>query len=415
MTAIRIIRSSETSAVDRLINVERGHDGPIAQRVGEIVARVRQVGDRALLSYARRFDKLRRPLELTSREIREGALRAPVPVRRAIRKAADHIRTLARKQVPRSFRVTMAPGVIVEQRATPLDRIGCYVPGGRYPLPSSLLMTAIPARVAGVADVIVACPRPEPAVLAAALEAGVTRLFQMGGAHAIAAMAYGTETVPRVDKIVGPGNQYVAAAKALVSRDCGIDFYAGPTEILVVSDDGPAEWIAADLIAQAEHDVDARALFVTCRRSLAREVAAAVTRQMPAEGPARQSLVRHGGIIVTRNEAESVKLANRIAPEHLVCTSERVARAVRCAGAIFIGPYTAQVAGDYAIGSNHVLPTSGAARFRGGLSATDFVRITSVQRLTSRGLAALAPTVITLARAEGLSGHAASIEVRLRQ
>lgn len=415
MTAIRIIRSSETSAVDRLINVERGHDSPIEQRVGEIVTRVRQVGDRALLGYARRFDKLRRPLELTSREIREGALQAPTPIRRAIRKAADHIRALARKQVPRSFRVTTAPGVTVEQRATPLDRIGCYVPGGRYPLPSSLLMTAIPARVAGVADVIVACPRPEPAVLAAAVEAGVTRFFQMGGAHAIAAMAYGTETVPRVDKIVGPGNQYVAAAKALVSRDCGIDFYAGPTEILVVSDDGPAEWIAADLIAQAEHDVDARALFVTCRRSLAREVAAAVARQMPAEGPARQSLVSHGGIIVTRNEAESVTLANRIAPEHLVCTSERVARAVRCAGAIFIGPYTAQVAGDYAIGSNHVLPTSGAARFRGGLSAADFVRVTSVQRLTSRGLAALAPTVITLARAEGLSGHAASIEVRLRQ
>jgi histidinol dehydrogenase len=261
--------------------------------------------------------------------------------------------------------------------------------------------------------VIVACPRPEPAVLAAAVEAGVTRLFQMGGAQAIAAMAYGTKTVPRVDKIVGPGNQYVAAAKALVSRDCGIDFYAGPTEILVVSDDGPAEWIAADLIAQAEHDVDARALFVTCNRSLAREVAAAVTRQVPAEGPARQSLASRGGIIVTRNETESIALANRIAPEHLVCTSERVARAVRCAGSIFIGPYTAQVAGDYAIGSNHVLPTSGAARFRGGLSAADFVRVTSVQRLTSRGLAALAPTVVTLARAEGLTAHAASIEVRM--
>ena len=413
MTAIRIVRSSDRAAVDRLINVERGPDGAIEHRVGEIVERVRRIGDRALLRYARQFDNLRRPLELTSREIREGAERAPAPVRRALREAADHIRAVARRQVPGSFRVTTAPGVVVTQRVTPLDRVGCYVPGGRYPLPSSLLMTAISARVAGVADVIVACPRPEPSVLAAASEAGVTRLFQMGGAQAIAAMAYGTDTVPRVDKIVGPGNQYVAAAKALVSRDCGIDFYAGPTEILVLLDDGPARWIAADLIAQAEHDVDARALFVTCNRSLARDVAAAVTRQMPAEGPARQSLASHGGIIVTRNETESVALANRIAPEHLVCASERVARAVRCAGAIFIGPYTAQVAGDYAIGSNHVLPTSGAARFRGGLSAADFVRVTSVQRMTSRGLSALAPTVVTLARAEGLTGHAASIEVRM--
>ena len=414
MTAIRIIRSGETSAVDRLINVERERGGAIEERVGQIVARVRRGGDRALVGYARRFDKLRRPIELTAREVREGALRTPPAVRRAIREAADHIRAVARKQVPRSFRVTIAPGVVVEQRVTPLDRVGCYMPGGRHPLPSSLLMTAIPARVTGVADVIVACPRPEPAVLAAAVEAGVTRLFQMGGAHAIAAMAYGTETVPRVDKVVGPGNQYVTAAKELVSRDCGIDFRAGPTEILVVSDDGPAEWIAADLIAQAEHDVDARALFVTSNRGLARDVAAAVTRRLPAEGPARQSLASRGGIIVTRSETESVALANRMAPEHLVCTSERVARAVRCAGAIFIGPHTAQVAGDYAIGSNHVLPTSGAARFRGGLSAADFARVTSVQRLTPRGLAALAPTVVTLARAEGLTSHAASIEIRMK-
>jgi histidinol dehydrogenase len=414
MTAIRVLRSGETSAINRLINVDREHDVAIQKRVDQIVARVRRGGDRALVGYARRFDDLRRPIELTAREVHEGALRTPTAVRRAIREAADHIRTVARKQVPRSFRVTIAPGVVVEQRVTPLDRVGCYVPGGRYPLPSSLLMTAIPARVAGVADVIVACPRPEPAVLAAAVEAGVTRLFQMGGAHAIAAMAYGTETVPRVDKVVGPGNQYVTAAKALVSRDCGIDFHAGPTEILVVSDDGPAEWIAADLIAQAEHDVDARALFVTSNRGLAREVAAAVTRRLPSEGPARQSLASRGGIIVTRSETESIALANRIAPEHLVCTSERVARAVRCAGAIFIGQHTAQVAGDYAIGSNHVLPTGGAARFRGGLSAADFARVTSVQRMTPRGLATLAPTVVTLARAEGLTSHAASIEVRVK-
>jgi len=414
MMAIRILESSDSAAVEDLLSVERGADGLVEQRVGEIVARVRRSGDRALLGYARRFDKLRRPIELTAEEIREGAGRAPTAVRRAISAAARHIRAVARRQVPKGFRITTAPGVVVEQRVLPLDRIGCYVPGGRYPLPSSLLMTAIPARAAGVADIIAACSKPGPAVLAAAVEAGVTRLFQMGGAHAIAAMAYGTETVPRVDKIVGPGSRYVAAAKALVSRDCSIDFYAGPTEILIVADEGPAEWIAADLIAQAEHDSEARAIFITSNRSLGQEVAAQVARRMPADGPARQSLARHGGVILTKNEAESVALANAAAPEHMVCTSERVARAVRCAGAIFIGPHTAQVAGDYAIGSNHVLPTSGAARFRGGLSAADFVRATSVQRVTARGLAGIAPTAVTLARAEGLNAHAASIEVRVK-
>jgi histidinol dehydrogenase len=193
----------------------------------------------------------------------------------------------------------VAPGVTVESRVVPLDRVGCYVPGGRYPLPSSLLMTAIPASAAGVRDVVAVCPRPEPVVMAAALEAGVSRLFRLGGAHAIAALAYGTATVPRVDKIVGPGNRYVASAKALVASDCGIDFYAGPTEIVIVAAKGPADWIAADLIAQAEHDPDARAVLITPNRTLAERVARAVTVRMPEEGPARASIRAHGGIIVT--------------------------------------------------------------------------------------------------------------------
>jgi histidinol dehydrogenase len=275
-------------------------------------------------------------------------------------------------------------------------------------------MTAIPARAAGVAEVIVACPRPEPIVMAAARAAGVTRLFRMGGAHAIAALAYGTQSVPRVDKIVGPGNRYVAAAKALVAADCAIDFYAGPTEIVIVSDSGRADWIAADLIAQAEHDPDARAILITRNRQLATRVARAVASRMPSSGPARQSLAQHGGIIVVRDREESIELANRAAPEHLVCDDERVARGVTCAGAVFVGPFSAQVAGDYAIGSNHVLPTSGAARFRGGLNTADFVRVATVQRISRKGLERLAPTVMTLARQEGLLAHAASIEVRLR-
>jgi histidinol dehydrogenase len=273
-------------------------------------------------------------------------------------------------------------------------------------------MTAIPARVAGVPEIVAVCPRVDATVLCAAEFAGVTRLFRIGGAHAIAALAFGTQSVPRVDKIVGPGNKWVAAAKQYVSRECAIDFQAGPTEILIVSDTGDPEWVAADLIAQAEHDTDARALLVTSKRRLAERVAAAVARQMPSDGPAPISLAANGGIIVTRTPKEAIQLANRMAPEHLVVDDERQAEAIGCAGAIFIGSWTAQVAGDYAIGSNHVLPTGAAARFRGGLNAADFVRVVSVQRLTRPGLRGIASIVTALARAEGLLGHAASIDVR---
>jgi histidinol dehydrogenase len=242
----------------------------------------------------------------------------------------------------------------------------------------------------------------------------VSRLFRVGGAHAIAALAYGTRTIPRVDKIVGPGNRYVAAAKALVAADCGIDFYAGPTEIVIVAARGPAEWIAADLIAQAEHDPDARAVLITPSRTLAKQVAAGIAAQMPSDGPARVALKSHGGIIVTKTTAEAVALANTAAPEHLVVDDERMAKQVRCTGSLFVGSWTAQVAGDYAIGSNHVLPTAGAARVRGGLSAADFVRQITIQRLTRAGLRRVGPTVIDLATAEGLSGHAASVAIRMK-
>ena len=225
-------------------------------------------------------------------------------------------------------------------------------------------------------------------------------------------MAYGTATVPRVDKIVGPGNQFVAEAKALVASDCAIDFYAGPTEIVILSDKGDPVWIAADLIAQAEHDPQARAVLITSNARLAATVKRAVELQMPASGPARESLAKHGGIIVTRNAGEARELANMAAAEHLVCDDEATAAAVKRAGSIFIGRFTAQVAGDYAIGSNHVLPTNGAARFRGGLHTSDFVRISTVQRVSRQGLKALAPTIVTLARQEGLEAHARSIEAR---
>jgi histidinol dehydrogenase len=274
-------------------------------------------------------------------------------------------------------------------------------------------MTAVPARVAGVREVIAVCPRPEPVVMAAALEAGVSRLIRVGGAHAIAALAYGTPTIPRVDKIVGPGNRYVAVAKALVSSACAIDFFAGPTEIVVVAGGGRAAWIAADLVAQAEHDPDARSIFITWSRALALRVNTIVSRLAAGRDVVRQSLAANGVTILARDAAEAMDISNRIAPEHLVVDRESLVQRPIVAGAVFVGGFTAQAAGDYATGSNHVLPTSGAARFRGGLSAADFVRVMAVQRVTRAGLQRLAPIIIPLARAEGLRAHAESIEVRL--
>ncbi|HKE84311.1 MAG TPA: histidinol dehydrogenase [Vicinamibacterales bacterium] len=410
---IRIVEAGDDVAVTALLWPARDQDDETDRRVAEIVSNVRNDGEAALLRYARDFDRLDGPLEITRKEMQAAAKTVAADVRKAIRVAARNIRVVASRQVPRGWRVKVDSGITVEQRVVALDRVGCYVPGGRYPLPSTLLMTAIPAAVAGVKDVIVACPKPDAVVMAAALEAGVSRLFRVGGAQAIAALAYGTQSVPRVDKIVGPGNRYVAAAKALVAADCGIDFYAGPTEILIVAARGPAEWIAADLIAQAEHDPDARAVLITPSRALASQVASVIDRTMPTSGPAAESIRLHGGIIVTTSIKEAMALANDAAAEHLVVDDEKLASQVRSAGSVFVGSWSAQVAGDYAIGSNHVLPTAGAARVRGGLSAADFVKQITVQRLSRRGLSAIGPSVIALARAEGLTAHAASIATRL--
>ena len=410
---MRIIASSQTRAVRALVERGREPDAGVDGQVARIVEDVRRRGDRAVLKYARAFDRLQGPSELDADEIRRGAQETPPAVRAAIRSAARNIRRVSAKQVPKGWRVAVAPGVVIEQRVTPLDRVGCYVPGGRHPLPSSLLMTALPARAAGVPEVVATCPNPAPAVLAAAVEAKVTRLYRIGGAHAIAAFAYGTATIPRVDKIVGPGNAYVAAAKALVARDCPIDFYAGPTEIVVLSRDGNPEWIAADLVAQAEHDPDARAILLTPERPLARAVARAVSAQLEEHPEAAPSIAAHGVAVVTRSLDEAVELANAIAPEHAVTDTLDIARRVIRAGTVFAGPYGAQAAGDYATGSNHVLPTDGVARVRGGLSAADFVRVNSVQRLTRQGLHGLAPSVISLANAEGLRAHAGSVARRV--
>jgi histidinol dehydrogenase len=409
----RIISSSDADGVAALLDRRPGRDPRLEARVARIVARVREGGDAALLAFARKFDRLAGSIEVASAEIEQGVRDTPREVREALGLAARHIRRVARKQIPRAWTVSPVAGVRVEQRVTPLDRVGCYVPGGRYPLPSSLLMTAIPARVAGVREILAVCPRIDPVICAAAREAGVDRLYRVGGAHAIAALAYGTETIARVDKIVGPGNAYVAAAKALVADTCAIDFFAGPSEIAVVSDTGRPDWIAADLIAQAEHDPHARAILITSSKRLAKDVAREVARQMPADGPAPVSLAANGGIIVTRNADEAIALGQRLAPEHLVCDSDAMAARLTRAGTVFVGDYSAQACGDYVTGSNHVLPTSGAAAARGGLSAADFVRVSTVQRITGAGLRRIGPAGVALANAEGLSAHAASMAVRI--
>lgn len=410
---MRIIEATNRRALERLFAKKETADRAFERKVASIVQRVRSGGDRALLRFARQFDNLTQPIEVGLAEMEAAAAAVPADVRAAIRQSARNIARVAARQIPKHFDVDVLPGVQVEQRVEPLESVGCYVPGGRFPLPSSLLMTAVPARVAGVRNIIAVCPRPEGSVMAAALEAGVTKLFRIGGAHAVAALAYGTRTIPRVDKIVGPGNKWVAQAKAQVTADCAIDFYAGPTEIVVVAASGDPRWVAADLIAQAEHDPDARSVFITWKKPFARRVSAVVDRLAKGRDIVTRSLDAHGAIVIARDADEAMTLSNRFAPEHLVVESDALINRSIVAGAVFVGPYTAQAAGDYATGSNHVLPTAGAARFRGGLSAADFVRVMSVQRLTAEGLARLAPTIVPLATAEGLRAHAESIQVRL--
>ena len=399
---MKIIDSTDRAAIGKLFTRRTRDERAFERRVHKIVELVRTGGDRALAQLAKKFDGVSGPLEVSCEEMRAEAAQVDRATRRALRQSARNITRVARRQIPKSWKFQVTPGVSVEQCVEPLARVGCYVPGGRYPLASTLLMTAVPARVAGVREIIAVCPRPEPIVMAAALDAGVTKLFRVGGAHAIAALAYGTKTIPRVDKIVGPGNKFVATAKNLVARDCAIDFNAGPTEIVIVAARGNPSWAAADLIAQAEHAPDARAILITWNRSFAQRIAKEVAEQ-------------NISIIVTRSADEAIALANKIAPEHLVVDRELFVKRSLIAGTVFVGDYSAQAAGDYATGSNHVLPTNGAARFRGGLSAVDFVRTMSIQRITRVGLSRLAPTILPLARAEGLEAHERSVEVRVRE
>ena len=383
--------------------------------VTRIVSAVCKNGDRALLRYAKQFDGLAGPSALrVTREEMAAAWDAIAPaLRDAIATAAAQIRDFAQFQLPDSFSASTIDGLTTGQLVRPLAAVGCYVPSGRHPLPSTLLMTAIPAQVAGVPRIAVVSPKPAPETLAAAHHLGIAEFYRLGGAHAIAALACGTALVPRVDKIVGPGNLYVTAAKKLVAFDCSIDMLAGPTEIVVISDRGNAADIASDLVAQAEHDPEALPIFITTREELAREVIAETLLRSLANPVARESLSKNGLAIVAASTDEARALTNRIAPEHLTVDAESDLKWVDNAGSVFIGRWSAQPMGDYISGPNHTLPTGGMARVRGGLSVNDFVKLITVQQYSRAGIAALGPKAALLAEAEGLTAHAEAIRARL--
>jgi histidinol dehydrogenase len=418
---IRIIRSNDRKSLARLMRVGAVRLEEAEAEAGRVLEDVRRNGDAAVLCYAREFDGLhlrKAGFTVTRAEIRRAYRQVPRGFVAALRVAARNVRATAIRQMPGAWQVSNGAGVQVGQILRPLERVACYVPGGRFPLPSTVLMSVIPAQVAGVREIFITSPRPAPAVLVAADMLGVKKIFRLGGAQAIAAFAYGTSKVPRVDKIVGPGNRYVAAAKKLVAGHCGIDFVAGPTELLVVGARGNPEWIAADLVAQAEHDPDAVAILVTPSGRLAVQVQSAVEVILSKlqSSVARQALAWQGAIVLTRDLKEAARLSNAFAPEHLTLLDDAVPLldGIQSAGSIFLGGYSAVAAGDYASGTNHILPTGGAARVRGGLSAADFVKAISVQNLSRAGLARLRRSIVTLARTEGLEAHAESVEARFR-
>jgi len=415
--------------LDHLLAWEGVSDAEVQARVAEILAAVKARGDAAVVEATNRFDRLAasgmQELILTAPRLRQAYDGLPEAQREALAQAAERIRLYHERQKPESWHYTEADGTVLGQQVAPLDRAGIYVPGGKAAYPSSVLMNAIPAHVAGVREIIMVVPTPDgilnELVLAAAHLAGVDRVFTIGGAQAVAALAYGTESVPRVDKIVGPGNIYVATAKRAVFGQVGIDMIAGPSEILVVSDGGTdPEWLAMDLFSQAEHDEDAQAILVSWDAEHLAAVEAAIERLLPTLERAaivRESLTRRGALIACRDRAEAVSLINRIAPEHLelsVANPEGWLPEVRHAGAIFMGRHTAEALGDYCAGPNHVLPTSGTARFSSPLGVYDFQKRSSLIHCSAEGASALGRIASVLARGESLTAHARSAEYRIR-
>ena len=412
---MRVLSGRKAAAVVEELAVRGANSARLEGRVRKIVNQVRRDGEGALRRYAQKWDGLTsgQPLQVSQGEMISALRSLPPPLREALRCAEENIRRFCEWQKPRSWTRTHK-GISLGQVVQPIESVGCYVPGGRYPLLSTVLMNVIPAQVAGVKNIAVASPSPSAEVLGAAASLGVRRVFRMGGAQAIAALAYGTKSISRVDKIVGPGNAYVTAAKKLVSFDCAIDFLAGPTEAVVVSESGKPEFIAADLVAQAEHDTEVLSVFITTSRALAESVRLNVERMAEGNRTAQQSLEANGTIFIAASRKQAREWMNRLAPEHLTI-EETDLPFVENAGSIFVGDYSAQAAGDYASGPNHVLPTAAQARFRGGLSVLDFVKIITVQKVSAAGLRRIAPAIECLAEAEGLPAHENSVRMRCQR
>jgi len=415
MKIVRLTKNVERELLrGRRVRDEKAHR--IAAR---IIADVLKRGDAAIREWTKKFDgvDVRAGMWVSSRDIEKAMKDVDAGTRLAIEHAARNIRAVAERQLPRGWTLEVEPGVKISQIVRPIEAIGCYVPGGRFSLLSTLLMTVIPAQVAGVKRIVVVSPKPNAELLVAAAMLRVTRIARIGGAQAIAALAYGTKSIAAVDKLFGPGNRFVTAAKQLVSVDCAIDLPAGPTEAIVLADDGDPAWIAADLLAQAEHAPDAGSFLVTTSRDLAARTQVEIQRQLralPKTNPAQQSSSRRGTILLAPSMERACEFVNRFAPEHLSLpqNADELLQMVQASGTVFVGPWSAQAFGDYASGSNHVLPTAGWARARGGLSAADFVKSISVQHISETGFARLAQDVQILARAEGLLAHANAIEVR---
>ena len=414
---MKVVESKKAArTIAKLVNrgaINTGKAEPVARK---IINNVRKSGDKALRRYAEKFDRVGKgqPLQVSPTDMKDAWQGISPELRDALKQAATNIRRFCEWQKPADWSEEQQHGIRVGQVLRPLDSVGCYVPGGRYPLPSTMLMTVIPAQVAGVKRIAVVSPKPAKETLAVASMLEITEFYRIGGAQAIAALAYGTETIKPVTKIVGPGNNFVTAAKKLVSFDCAIDMLAGPTEVAIVSDTGNPAFIAADLVAQSEHDPATLAVLITRSSKLARQVVTEVNQQAKDNPIAKQSIGKNAVAFVTRSREESFAIANAIAPEHITVDSEADIEDITSAGSVFVGQWSAQSVGDYAAGPNHTLPTGAAARFRGGLSILDFLKVITVQQLSREGLEQIAGCVAALAGAEGLKAHAQSVMMRLR-
>jgi len=413
---MRIVSGRDADAMVERLGARGTRLGSIEPRVRRIVEEIRHGGELSLRRYAERWDGLaaKQSLRVAEEEMEAAWRTLAAPLRKSLRLAAKNIRQFCEWQKPRGW-IRTRGGISLGQIVRPLESVGCYVPGGRHPLVSTLLMTVIPAQVAGVNNIRVMSPKPSAEVLAAAAMLGLREFYRVGGAQAIAALAYGTKSIPRVDKIVGPGNAYVTVAKKLVSFDCAIDFLAGPTEAVILSESPSRsrapDFIAADLVAQAEHDPETLALLITTSRKLAMAVTESVGRLAKDNPIAQKSMRASGAALIAASREQAREWANRLAPEHITVAADDLPF-IQNAGSVFVGDYSAQAAGDYASGPSHVLPTSGQARFRGGLSVVDFVKVITVQQLSAEGLRKIGPAIECLAGAEGLPAHAHSVRVR---